>query len=351
METYDTEYDKAFYGEEITEDDAVKEVESQEEVQDIDESTDDDEAPEIEEAKDINADEHIEDEPIEEQTEDEDIKEFDDTESKEQDEETEPKEEPKEESKRKIIWNGKEIELTDEELTKLAQQGFDYTFKTQAISKYKKKFEELEKSGINDEDLQILTKIKQGDKEALAYLMKQQEIDPFDVSVIENPNPTLQKSSNEIVISEEVKPLMEQVSSNTELLGKLQQAESYLPDAVIKGMAQSPELFYGVVSEVESGTFDEVMPQLQKQLSGMSNLDREYVMQNPNQFANLYMSVKNNATKKVEPQQEKPKEKPNMAEVGIKKSNTTVRQENVIKDAFNSNSEYQKILERVKRQQ
>ena len=41
---------------------------------------------------------------------------------------------------------------------------------------------------------------------------------------------------------------------------------------------------------------------------------------------------------------------PNMAEVGIKKSTVQARQEEVLKDAFNSDDEYQRILNKLKNQ-
>jgi hypothetical protein len=49
-------------------------------------------------------------------------------------EEAAPPEPPKEKETRKIKWQGKEIDVTEDELTNLAQQGYDYTKKTQALS-------------------------------------------------------------------------------------------------------------------------------------------------------------------------------------------------------------------------
>ena len=267
-------------------------------------------------------------------------------------EEEEPKEEAPQEEMVTLMWNGKEVQVTKEEQLKLAQQGFDYTFKTQTLSKYKKQFEAMEEAGIKESDIELLKRIKGGDKEAMAYLLQETKSDPFELSSIENPKVTLQNEPQGIVISNEVKPLIEQISHDSELLGKLQQAEEMLPDAVIRAMAQNAELFYGVVSEVQNGTFNEVMPQLQRRLATMSDLDRAYVLQNPNQFATLYVNVKNTANK-PQPQPQIPnvemkKEKPNMAEVGIKKSSTVTRQEEVIKDAFNSDAEYQRILEKLR---
>lgn len=43
-----------------------------------------------------------------------------------------PVSEPAPEAKRKLKWNGQEVEVPETEVVKLAQEGFDYTKKTQA---------------------------------------------------------------------------------------------------------------------------------------------------------------------------------------------------------------------------
>lgn len=85
----------------------------------------------------------------------------------------------------------------------------------------------------------------------------------------------------------------------------------------------------------------------------MSDLDRAFVEQNPNQFATLYIDVKNTAKQVSTPPKQiikQEREMPNMAEVGIKKSTVQARQEEVLKDAFNSDDEYQRILNKLKNQ-
>lgn len=324
------EYNKAFFGEE----------------------TAPEPAEEIEEFKEhVETQEEVEEQP--EETATEPVEEQEQPQEVEEDKQEEVEEEAQQVDKFVINWNGKEIEVTKEEAIKLAQQGFDYTFKTQSISKYKKQFEAMEQAGITESDLEVLKRIKSGDKEALAFLTKNAGVDPYDLLSIENPKVTLQNESDAIVISPQVKPLMEQIANNSELLAKLQQVEDVLPDAVIRAMAQSPELFYGVVSEVQNGTFYDVMPQLQKRLATMSDLDRAFVVQNPNQFATLYMDVKNTAKQVSTPPKQiikQEREMPNMAEVGIKKSTVQARQEEVLKDAFNSDDEYQRILNKLKNQ-
>lgn len=320
------EYNKAFFGEETA-------PEPVEEVEEVEEQAEE----EVEEQPEETAPEPVEEQ---EQPKEEEVKQPEEAEALQ-------------EEKFVLNWNGKEIEVTKEEAIKLAQQGYDYTFKTQSISKYKKQFEAMEQAGITESDLEVLKRIKSGDKEALAFLTKNAGVDPYDLISIENPKVTLQNESDAIVISPQVKPLMEQIANNSELLAKMQQVEDVLPDAVIRAMAQSPELFYGVVSEVQNGTFYDVMPQLQKRLATMSDLDRAFVEQNPNQFATLYIDVKNTAKQVSTPPKQiikQEREVPNMAEVGIKKSTVQARQEEVLKDAFNSDDEYQRILNKLKNQ-
>jgi len=345
--TNNEEYDKVFFGEEEpAAEEAQEEVVAGEEQP---EETQEEAEQEVQESED-----QLEEE-AEEQPEDTENTETEEDGKSEEDGEKEEDEHdmPPDEEMVKLKWNGKDIEVTKEEALKLAQQGYDYTFKTQSLAKYKKQFEAMEKDGITADDIQLLSKIKAGDKEALAYLSKENNIDVFDAAEIENPNVTLQKEEPEIVISSEVNNLIEQISTNEALLNKMQQAESVLPDAVIKSMAQDPELFYGVVSEVETGSFDKVMPMVQAKIASMSELDKSYIAQNPQQFAAIYVETKNGLEQPKAQTQDtkpKPKPKPNMAEVGINKSNTATRQAEVIRDAFTDDSEYQRILNRVRNQ-
>lgn len=338
QEEYDNEYNKAFFGDEQ---DIAEEVAQADDAENTDAEVDSNDNPlEVEE------DETQEEVPSEE---------LDQPEA-EADQEDEPLEsddaEKAETKKHKLKWNGEDIEVTDEELIALGQKGFDYTAKMQNISKYRK---ELEAAGIDDDVINIIKQVKQGDKAALAHLAKMNNIDLLDSIDAENDFNPLQNSTSDIVISEQVAPLMEQVMSNRELQAKMSQAEDLLPNAVIRRIAQDANAFHAVVSEITSGSFDQVMPRLNVRLSTMSDLDREYALNSPEYFGQLYAEMKNSLTQPrhqevKEEVRTQPKAKPNMAEVGVKKSNSAERQQAVIKDAFTDDAEYQKILQRVKNQ-
>ncbi|WP_373069834.1 hypothetical protein [Sulfurimonas sp.] len=361
--TYEEEYEEVFFGgKDSTNDQEVLD----EQGDDVEETEQNDEITgnENQEAEESALDDTAGEDAAENTEADQDGADDVDSEQADSQEESDPSNTPDEVEAKKttIKWKGKEVEVSEEELRNLAQMGFDYTFKSQTLSKYKKRFEKMDEAGISDEDIELLSKVKAGDKEAMAYMMKQTGLDAYDVAEVENPKPILQNEDTNIVISENVKPLIEQIERNPELHNRMQQVEEYLPNAVINTMAQDANVLYGVVSEVESGSFDQVMPRLQMKLSSMSELDRAFVEQNQDAYVNLYIQTKNElfGNQQVQPQapaqeQEvnasKPKkEKPNLADVGIKKSKTADRQVQVIKDAFSDDDEYHRILQRVRSQ-
>lgn len=255
------------------------------------------------------------------------------------------------ETKFKIKWNGEDIEVTHDELIALGQKGFDYTAKMQNVSKYRK---DLEEAGINENTIELMRRIKAGDKRAMLEYLNSHEVDPIDlidVDLTEKDTTPPRKRVDEVVVSAQVAPLIEQVMNNPSLQSSMERAEGMLPNAVIRRMAQDPDLLYTAVSEVESGSFDQVMPRIQVRMASMSDLDREYVLNSPDVFAQIYMEEKSKMAgtpaAAPTPTPQRTQVRPNMAEVGIKRSNTPNR-DAVIKDAFTDDDEYKKILNRVK---
>lgn len=266
--------------------------------------------------------------------------------------------------KHKLKWKGEEIEVSDEELIALGQKGFDYTANMQQIARFRKN---IEAAGIDDNIIDIMARAKAGDKTAYVDLLQMNGIDPTDLIGLEkdeNVNHTLQKNENVIVPSEEVAPLIEQIQRNPILQSKLEKAEVDLPQAVIKRIATDVNALYMTVGEVESGSFDRVMPRVNARLATLSDFDREAVLNNPDFFVQIYAEEKQRlgnggngvvvqeepttVQTTVQPEVVQPtgKPKPNMAAVGIRKP-TSVDPQAVIKDAFNNDDEYLKIRQRV----
>ncbi len=309
-EEREAEYDKAFYGEE--EDGAVDEESTEEDVPDTDEPTEDD-LPEPEG----------------------DVEDVEDSE-----EAGEPEEEP--EKLVTLKWRGKEIQVTQAEAIAMAQQNFDVTHKYQEVAKMRKSVES---------EMELIERVKSGDKAALAQLAKQGDIDPVDLldvdmDAIEQGT----ADTAEPFVSPEVDVLMKEVAKDEHLFDALSDIEKTLPTSVVDKMAKDPETFYTIVNEVRSGDADIVMPQVQARLSTLDSVDRAVVMSNSDAFANFYMNVKQSmidAQQPIETTQTVPAKRVKPTGVSVQKSKQTNRSTSGKLDSFQSDEAYEKILERL----
>lgn len=248
-----------------------------------------------------------------------------------------------------ITWRGKPVKITKEQERQLAQQGYDYTYKTQELAKSRKEHEA---------ELQLLEKVRKGDKEALARLAKQSGVDPIDLLDIDledneqgTPEP---QGEEEPFVSSQVAALLEEVQKDPELNEKMVEVQDYLPSGVIDVMAKDPETFYAVVNEVRSGDADIVLPRVNAELASLPELDRSLVMNNPDQFAQFYMTVKQSLIEAQGKQtQEKPKGRqpnPNRAAAAVSRSGRTAGREDGKPGELLSDSEYEKIRQRLESQ-
>jgi len=243
-------------------------------------------------------------------------------------------------------WNGQDIQVSKEELISLGQKGFDATYKTQQAAEIKRKYQP---------DIDLLEKIRGGDKEAFAQLSKQANIDPMDILDIEVGDVEQGRDKpTQPFMSPQVEQLIQEVEKDQELFGKMHQIETVLPRAVIDVMAQDAGTFYSIVDEVRSGDAEIVLPQVTARMATLPELDRSLIMNNPEQFKNFYLSVKQSlsqAQTKPEPEiKQEPKEKKNFNEVAVKKSGGNQRSGEPNLDSFNSDSTYQAILDRLDQQ-
>lgn len=267
--------------------------------------------------------------------------------TKEVEEPTKEVEEEPEAPKGKVLkWQGKEVEVSDEELMAMAQQGFDYTYKTQQLSKERKRYQALDEKNISDDDIDLIIRAKSGDMEALATLAKSANIDPLDLVDVEVRE---QPKTEDSFVSPQVKEIITVIQKDQELFTKMQSIENSLPSSVIDTMAKDANLMYAIVNEVKSGDADIVLPNLYKKMATFSDIDRMMVENDPNQFANLYASVKQDMMRKPKEEVKAVETKPNIAEVAIKTSQEN-RSKEVDSNAFTNDKTYEAILARLNRQ-
>lgn len=249
-----------------------------------------------------------------------------------------------------LVWRGKEITVPKSDAIAMAQQNFDITQKYQEVANLRKQTER---------ELELIERVKEGDKEALVLLAKEGNIDPIDLLDVDADD--IEQGSGkptEPFVSPEVDRLMQEVSRDEVLYGKLAELERVLPAPVVSTMAKDLNTFYTVINEVQSGDADIVMPHVQARIAQLSDIDRSLVMSNPDAFAQLYVNVKGQLAQQVQPPAQgdaapkanRQKRKVNPADVAVRKTGTNKNRQVEKLDSMTSDSAYQKILDRLNSQ-
>lgn len=338
---YEEEYNKAFYGEsdEANQEDAESPQEEQPEIDNV-EDTD-------------NAEEQGHETPS-----DSDDDGADDSDDEHNNAESDEEQHEPERRKYRLKVDGKEIEMdfTDDEVARSIQQSFDYTRKTQAIAQDRKTIEKIKAMGIDIDELEIMARAKQGDREALAYLTKQANVDPLDLVDADISNVRLQTHTEAIVPSQQVQEILQAISQDRELTARLSEAEKHIPLPVLNMASKDANALNAVVQEVRSGDFELVQPYIQREMMTMSEYDRALIMNSADAYIGLYNRIKSGMTNQPQTQQDtkpapRPQVKPNMAEVGIKKSGASSKSIEASKDddPFSNDDVYQKMLNQLNR--
>ena len=156
--------------------------------------------------------------------------------------------------------NGKTIAPRNaEDVISLMQMGANYTKKMQLMAPMKRAVESLNKAGINEEELNFLIDIHNGDKEAIKNLLKKNEIDPIDLDMEDTkyvPKNNI-ASDADVEFSETLMDIESSLPKIQEILNKTWDSKS--KQLVLK----DPQLMRALHQEIEMGRFDEVQQRLE----------------------------------------------------------------------------------------
>ena len=156
--------------------------------------------------------------------------------------------------------NGKTIAPRNaEDVISLMQMGANYTKKMQLMAPMKRAVESLNKAGINEEELNFLIDIHNGDKEAIKNLLKKNEIDPIDLDIEDTkyiPKNNI-ASDADVEFSETLMDIESSLPKIQEILNKTWDSKS--KQLVLK----DPQLMRALHQEIEMGRFDEVQQRLE----------------------------------------------------------------------------------------
>ena len=174
--------------------------------------------------------------------------------------------------------NGKEIAVnTVEEAKTLMQLGANYTKKMQGIAPYRKVGKLLEDNDLLDEDkLRYAVDLLKHDKDAIAKLLKDSEVDPMDLDTTED----IQYSPKVPGVSDtqlELQDVLSQIEDSPSYLTTIEVIGKQWDDSSKQVLGQNPQLIAEINKQVEDGRYSIISAEVSRQqsfggLQGLSDL-------------------------------------------------------------------------------
>ena len=160
----------------------------------------------------------------------------------------------------KIKANGKEFEMTLDELKQTASKGMDYLKKTTALKPYRTMIAAMEENKVSPEDINLLIDLKKGNKEAIAKLIKENEVDVYDLPEANDYKPQEYRQSETAL---EMKEVLNTISKDAEFSRTSEIYDAF--DAQTKAfLNEDPSRIVGLHNDIKTGVFDKVLPLAEK---------------------------------------------------------------------------------------
>ena len=188
--------------------------------------------------------------------------------------EEEPTEEPKidkidevqEVQKYKFKANGKEYELTDEEMRtqfpKVFGQAMDYTKKTQALKPWRQTIDALESAKISHNDVSLMIDVLRGDKQAIAEVIKRTGVDALDIDTENSRYEPKSYGRDEVTL--DIQDVISEISSDKEYEITQRILSKEWDDKSFAEFTKNPEMIKALHIDVKSGKFERVQPIAEK---------------------------------------------------------------------------------------
>ena len=160
----------------------------------------------------------------------------------------------------KIKANGKEFEMTLDELKQTASKGMDYLKKTTALKPYRTMIAAMEENKVSPEDINLLIDLKKGNKEAIAKLIKENEVDVYDLPEANDYKPQEYRQSETAL---EMKEVLSTISKDAEF-SRTSEIYAAFDDQTKAFLNEDPSRIAGLHNDVKTGVFDKVFPLAEK---------------------------------------------------------------------------------------
>ena len=148
-----------------------------------------------------------------------------------------------------------------DELIQLAQQGLNYTQKTQELAKHRPIVDYVSKHNITQEDLHLLADLKSGNADALKSIAKQNGVDMLSLDADVDYKPS---EANRMSIPSEVDLVAESIMQDTDTATKIQSLNQHIPDDFRAKLATDANMLRLYANDVKSGMAERILPEAVK---------------------------------------------------------------------------------------
>lgn len=175
-------------------------------------------------------------------------------------------EEVQEVQKYKFKANGKDYELTDDEMRsqfpKIFGQAMDYTKKTQAMKPWRQTIDALESAKISHNDVSLMIDVLRGDKQAIAEVIKRTGVDALDIDTENSKYEPKSYGRDETTLA--IQDVIGEISSDREYETTHRILSKDWDDKSFVEFTKNPEMIKALHIDVKSGKFEQVQPIAEK---------------------------------------------------------------------------------------
>lgn len=193
------------------------------------------------------------------------------------------------EEKITVRANGRDTELTLEELVQLAPSMYgkanDYTKKMQAIKPWRKTIDAIEQAKLSHDDINLAIEVLKGNKDALTEVVKRAGVDTLDLDT-EREGKYVPNDYGRDESALALKDVIDEISTDKEYETTYRIISKDWDDKSWQAMSKDPALVKRLHEEVQLGRFDTVQARADKlkMFDGGSKSDLEYYQIAVNQY-------------------------------------------------------------------
>lgn len=186
----------------------------------------------------------------------------------------------------KVKAHGTELELTNEELIKLAPKALDYTKKMQEIAPHRKNISIMVDNEISAEDLNLLVSMKKGDVDAFSAMSKIAGVDTLGIDV-ENADKYVPKEYGRTEQQLGIDDVISNISADKEFEVTQRVIDSQWDSKSREYFTSKPEDIQVLHNDIKEGRYGDISARAMKLRvldSGPTKSDVEYYIEAGHQY-------------------------------------------------------------------